>query len=47
MSVYTLKKNEQEDLKKLYQIVREQSNSMNRNLIYLIANLTYKNMIKL
>lgn len=43
MSGYTLKKSEQEDLEKLYQIAREQNNSINMNLVYLTIKLTDEN----
>ena len=43
MCEYTLKKSEQEDLKKLYNIAREQNNSINFNLVYMTMKLTEVN----
>lgn len=43
MIEYTLKKSEQEELEKLYDIAREQNNSINFNLVYMTIKLTDEN----
>ena len=43
MSEYTLKKSEKEDLEKLYNIAKEQNNSINFNLVYMTMKLTNEN----
>lgn len=43
MSKYTLKKSEQEDLEKLYNIAKEQNNSINFNIVYMTMKLTDEN----
>lgn len=43
MSEYTLKKSEQEELEKLYNIAKEQDNSINLNLVYMTMKLTDEN----
>lgn len=43
MSEYTLKKSEQEDLEKLYNLAKEQNNSINFNLVYMTMKLTDEN----
>lgn len=43
MGEYTLKESEQEDLEKLYNIAKEQNNSINFNLVYMTMKLTDEN----
>ena len=43
MGEYTLKKSEQEELEKLYNIAKEQNNSINFNLVYMTMKLTDEN----
>lgn len=43
MSENTLKKSEKEDLEKLYNIAKEQNNSINFNLVYMTMKLTDEN----
>ncbi len=43
MGEYTLKVSEQEDLEKLYNIAKEQNNSINFNLVYMTMKLTDEN----